>query len=98
MSWTESHWCSNAQAAAKVTGGMNCFFGYVDFGADFGGIVSERSPGLCESSTASGSRKELNVKFRFKPGEPTTDDRLGYAKPEGSRRNPSSVSNFHKCL
>jgi hypothetical protein len=89
---------SNAQAAAKVTGGQDRFPGHVDFGADPGCIVPERGPGFSESSPAGGSRKQLDTKFRFKPKETTADDRLGHAEPERSRRNPSGIGNFHECL
>lgn len=87
----------DAQAAAKVAGGQDRFPGHVDFGADPGRMVPERGPGFGESSPAGGSRKQLDTQFGFKPEETTTDDRLGHAEPERSRRNPSSVGNFYKC-
>lgn len=82
----------NSQAAAKVAGGEDGFPGHVDLGADSGCIVSERGPRFCESSPAGGSCKQLDAKFRFKPHEPTTDDRLGHAEPERSRRNAASIN------
>lgn len=88
---------SNAQAAAKVTGGQDRFLGHVDLGGDSCCIVSKRGPGFCESSPAGGSCKKLDAKFRFKPEEPTTDDRLGDAEPERRGRNSTSISNFYEC-
>jgi hypothetical protein len=61
-------------------------------------MVSECGPGFGESSPAGGSRKQLDTQFRFKPEETTTDDRLGHAEPERSRRNSPSIRNFYECL
>jgi hypothetical protein len=72
---------SYSQAASKVTGGQDRFPGHVNFGADSIRVVSKRDPGFCESSAASVSYKKLDAKFRFKPEEPPTDDRLGDAEP-----------------
>lgn len=89
---------SNAQAAAKVPRGPDRFPGHFDLGADSGCIVSECGSGFCERSAASGSRKQLDTKFRFKPEETTTDDRLGHPEPERSRRNAPGISDLYECL
>lgn len=57
----------NSQAAAKVTGGQDCFLGNVDLGANSGCIVSESGAGFRESGAPGRSCKQLDAKFRFKP-------------------------------
>lgn len=64
----------NPQAAAQVTVGQDRFSGQVDLGAGSGGMISKRAPGFRESGAAGGSCKQLDVKFRFEPAEPPTDD------------------------
>lgn len=88
----------DAQTATKVAGGQYRFPGRVNLGADPGCIVSECGPGFCERRPASGSRKQLDTKFRFKPQQATTDDRLGHAEPERSRRDPACIRNLYECL
>ena len=88
----------NPQTAAKFAGRQDRFTGRVDLGADPGRIVAECGPGFCERGTASGSRKQLDTEFRFKPQQATTDDGLGHAEPERGRRNPSCIRNFYEGL
>lgn len=57
----------NPQTAAKVAGGQDRIPGRVDLGADPGRIVPECGPGFCERGPASGSREQLDTKFRLKP-------------------------------
>ncbi|GGC87999.1 hypothetical protein GCM10010994_52450 [Chelatococcus reniformis] len=64
----------NSQAAAKVTGGQDRFFGHVYLRDDFGGVISKRDPGFREGGAAGGSCEELDAKLRFKPEEPPADD------------------------
>lgn len=85
---------SNSQSPPKLTGGKDRFLRYIDFGADPGCIVAKRSPGFRQSRPSSGSGKQLDAKFLFKPHEPATDDRLGHAQPESRGRNAASISNF----
>lgn len=64
---------------------QNRFSGYVGFGTDYSScIVSGRSE-RSEGGLAGGSCKQLDAKFGFKPGDPTTVGRLGDVKPESSR-------------
>lgn len=85
MRRAEREWYGDSQTATKGSGGEDRFLGYVDLGADSGGIVAERSPGFCERRPACGSCKQLDAKFRFKSNEPATDDRFGNAEPKRSR-------------
>ncbi len=88
----------NPQTAAKVAGGQDRIPGRVDLGADPGRMVPECGPGFCERGPASGSREQLDTKFRLKPQQPTTDDRLGHAEPQRSSRHPPGICNFYEGL
>ncbi len=86
----------NSQATAQVTSGQDCFPGRFNLGAGSGCVVSERGSRFRERGTAGGSRKKLDAKVRFKPGEPPADDRLGDAKPLRGGRNATSIGNVHE--
>jgi hypothetical protein len=74
VSWAESERRSHSQATAKLTVGQEQFSGRVDFGAGPFSMISKRDPGFRESGAASGPCKKLHAKFRFKPGELSTDE------------------------
>ena len=84
----------DAQAAAQFSGGQNCFLCCLDLGVDSGCMVSESDAGLRKGSPAGRSCKQLNAKLRFKPEEPTTDDRFGDAQPCRGGRDPPGVGDF----
>ena len=88
----------NSQAAAKITGWEDRFLRRVDLGANPGCMVSKRGPRFCESGAAGRSRKKLDAEFRFKPEEPSTDDRLGDTEPARRGRNAPGIGHCHERL
>ena len=88
----------NPQAAAQVAGGQDRLPRDIDLGADPGGVLAERDPGLGERSAAGGPRKKLNAEFRFQPEQPPTDDGLRDTEPASGRRYAAGIGHFDKCL
>jgi hypothetical protein len=97
VSRAESQWHGDSQVAAKVTSGQDRISGQVDLSTGPGRVVTECDPSFRQSGAAGISRKQLNAKFRFELGKPSTDDRLGNAEPACSVRNSPGIGNFYEC-